>query len=161
MLVIAIGVAVFLFGFGLAFLAGYQANEETNIGPLSDREFDAYQTSTVYELMIASIGIGAISYGYLYEELDDDSGMIPRAALFFGGVVIAFGIGVACWSALAIQHLQMPDNQWTLLGLVVGLIGLVITICALELDDRVHAVKRDTLDPGSHINGVSGRGKRP
>jgi hypothetical protein len=168
-LVIAIGAAVFLVGFAWAFLSGYQVNERTHESPLSDREFDEYQVFTLFEITIASIGLGVVSYGYVYDEFHNDAGMISKSGFFIGAVVCALGAGTASWALLATQHLDMPTYEpdyqtlrvWTLLGPLVSLIGLVIALRELKSSIDVGPAKRHPIHLRSHMDRVSDPRKRP
>jgi len=148
---IVIGAAVFLFGFGLAFLAGYQAHNIANEGRTLDREYYDYQVLTVIGLMIASTGTGIVAYVLVFENHENDARKIPKSAIVMGTAVFAFGFGTACWASLAIQHMMMFSQyeaeretlgSWAFIGFLVGALGMLITICGLASDTRTHARKR-------------------
>lgn len=150
--VLAIGTAVFLFGFGSAFLAGYQTHNMINNGHLLDREYYAHQILTVIGMMIASVGIGIATYGLVFENHENDAGKIPKSAIVIGAVISAFGFGTACWAGLSAQHMPMVHMNyeaehetlgfWSIVGMAIGSLGMAITIYGLASHPETHAMKR-------------------
>lgn len=148
---IAIGAAVFLFGFGLAFWAGYQAHNMINHGRILDREYYNYQVLTVIGLIIASIGTGIVTYGLVFKNHENDASKIPLSAIVIGAVASAFGFGTACWIGLAIQHMVMYTQYeaeietlepWSIVGFLAGSLGIVIMVLGLASNTGIHDRKR-------------------
>jgi len=149
--VIAIGAAVFLFGFGLALWAGYQAHNMINEGRMLDREYYDYQVLTIIALIIASIGIGIATYGLVFESHDNDARKIPKSATVIGAVISALGFGTACWTGLAVQHMlgfiqyeaeRETLGPWSIVGFLAGSLGMLIMAFGLASFTGTPARKR-------------------
>ena len=144
--VTVIGTVVFLIGFGSAFWAGYQAHDMINYGRVLDQEYDAYQGLTIIGLIVASVGIGIVTYGLVFGNLKNDAGKIPKSAGVIGAIVSAFGFGTMCWAGLRTQHMEVFRMQyeaeydtlvlWTIVGMVVGSLGLAVMIYGLSSNPR-------------------------
>ena len=147
----AIGAAVFLFGFGPALWAGYQAHNMINEGRMPDREYYDYQVLTIIGLIIASIGIGIATYGLVFESHDNDARKIPKSATVIGAVISALGFGTASWTGLAVQHMagyiqyeaeRESLGPWSIVGFLAGSLGMLLMVFGLASITGAHARKR-------------------
>ena len=150
--IVAIGVVVFVIGFGSAFLVGYLANESVNDDSFNDQEYHRYQVLTVVGMVVASVGIGVVTHGLVFGEHTDESRKWAKCVIVAGATVLALGFGTACWTALWIHHLEMENANWGKLyetlrlwsniGTLTGLLGMGITVYGLAFDNRVRGRKR-------------------
>jgi hypothetical protein len=142
--VLAIGTAVLLFGLGTAFWTGYQAHSMTHDDRVLGPEFDTYQVWTFTGVIIASMGIGIVTYGLVFENHENKAGKIPKFAIVIGAVISACGLGTLCWQGLAIEHMEGYGTYGgsTVVGLLVGSLGMAIMLCGLASNPEIHPMMR-------------------
>jgi hypothetical protein len=107
--------------------------------------------------MIASVGIGILTYELEFENHENDARKIPKSAIVIGAFISAFLFGTALWAGLATQHMEIlridhPGKYkalqlWAIVGFWVGSLAMVITVYGLSSNPRNHFRKRQRTSP--------------
>jgi hypothetical protein len=145
--VLAIGTAVFLFGFGSALWAGYQAHSMAHDDLVPNPEFDAYQDWVIIGMMIASVGVGIAAHELVFENYENNAGKIPKFAIVIGTAISVYGFGTMCWAGAASLHIGEEEIYGVIgiRGFIVGSLGLAMAIYGFASNSETHARKKPRI----------------